>query len=91
MQALAAAGLENVRLFTDDALKLLMALPDASIDAVYLLYPDPWPKRRQRKRRFVSDAALAEIGENTGTSYDGAVVAACLRLFRERGFRLGEL
>ena len=37
------------------------------------------------------DAALAEIGENTGTSYDGAVVAACLRLFRERGFRLGEL
>ena len=29
---------------------------------VYLLYPDPWPKRRQRKRRFVSDASLAEIG-----------------------------
>ncbi len=37
------------------------------------------------------EAALAEIGENRGTSYDGAVVDACLRLFRERGFQLGEL
>ena len=37
------------------------------------------------------DAALAEIGENAGTSYDGSVVDACLRLFRERGFRLPEL
>ena len=40
---------------------LLAALPDASLARVYLLYPDPWPKRRQRKRRFVSDRALAEI------------------------------
>ncbi len=37
------------------------------------------------------EAALAEIGETRGTSYDGAVVDACLRLFRERGFQLGEL
>jgi tRNA (guanine-N7-)-methyltransferase len=61
VQAIAAAELENVRLFTDDALKLLMALPDGSVDAVYLLYPDPWPKTRHHKRRFVSPTTLAEL------------------------------
>ncbi|WP_084327382.1 tRNA (guanine(46)-N(7))-methyltransferase TrmB [Salinarimonas rosea] len=53
--------LANVRLFDQDAALLLPALPDASLDAVYLLYPDPWPKRRTRKRRFVSPRTLAEI------------------------------
>ncbi|QQR38962.1 tRNA (guanosine(46)-N7)-methyltransferase TrmB [Devosia rhizoryzae] len=61
VQAIAAAELTNVRLFTDDALKLLMALPDASVDAAYLLYPDPWPKTRHHKRRFVSPTTLAEL------------------------------
>ncbi|GJE57283.1 tRNA (guanine-N(7)-)-methyltransferase [Methylobacterium thuringiense] len=54
-------GLTNVRIRDEDATQLLAALPDASLARVYLLYPDPWPKRRQRKRRFVSDASLAEI------------------------------
>jgi len=54
-------GLTNVRIRDEDATQLLAALPDASIARVYLLYPDPWPKRRQRKRRFVSDGSLAEI------------------------------
>lgn len=61
VQAAAAADLRNVRLFTDDALKLLVQLPDASVDAVYLLYPDPWPKTRHHKRRFVSPTTLAEL------------------------------
>ena len=61
VQAIAAQGLENVRLFTDDALKLLVALPDASLDEVYLLYPDPWPKTRHHKRRFVSPTTLNEL------------------------------
>ncbi len=54
-------GLRNVRLWDEDATAVLAALPDASVVRVYLLYPDPWPKRRQRKRRFVADASLAEI------------------------------
>ncbi|MGU3538758.1 tRNA (guanine(46)-N(7))-methyltransferase TrmB [Methylobacterium sp. A54F] len=54
-------GLRNVRIRDEDVTALLAALPDASLARVYLLYPDPWPKRRQRKRRFVSDASLAEI------------------------------
>ena len=45
----------TIRRFTDEP------VPDAALARVYLLYPDPWPKRRQRKRRFVSDASLAEI------------------------------
>lgn len=61
VQAIAAEQLGNIRLFTDDALKLLVALPDASIDEIYLLYPDPWPKTRHHKRRFVSPTTLAEL------------------------------
>lgn len=53
--------LENIRLFTDDALKLLVKLPDSSVDGVYLLYPDPWPKTRHHKRRFVSPTTLGEL------------------------------
>lgn len=55
------ADLRNIRLFADDALKLLMSLPDASLDGAYLLYPDPWPKVRHHKRRFVSPTTLAEL------------------------------
>ncbi len=53
--------LENVRLFTRDALRLLEALPDASLDVIHLLYPDPWPKARHNKRRFVSPVTLEEM------------------------------
>src|SRR6185295_3540938 len=54
LEAIDEHHLGNVRLFTDDALKLLVKLPDASIDGAYLLYPDPWPKTRHHKRRFIS-------------------------------------
>ncbi|HEY8565080.1 MAG TPA: tRNA (guanine(46)-N(7))-methyltransferase TrmB [Beijerinckiaceae bacterium] len=56
-----AEALANIRLWDQDATELLPRLPDASLREVVLLYPDPWPKRRQRKRRFVSDATLTEI------------------------------
>jgi len=61
LQAIDEQGLENIRLYTDDALKLLQVLPDAALDRVYLLYPDPWPKTRHHKRRFVSPLTLAEL------------------------------
>lgn len=61
VQQIEAEGIGNVRLFTNDALKLLMALEPAVLDAVYLLYPDPWPKTRHHKRRFVSPTTLAEL------------------------------
>jgi tRNA (guanine-N7-)-methyltransferase len=51
-------GLDNIRLWDGDAALMLPRLPAGSLDAVDLLYPDPWPKRRQRKRRFVSERTL---------------------------------
>ena len=53
-----AEDLANIRLWDRDAAELIARLPDASLDRVHLLFPDPWPKRRQRKRRFVSDENL---------------------------------
>ena len=51
-------GLHNVRLFAGDAAEVLRALPRGSLDGIDLFYPDPWPKRRQRQRRFVSDMTM---------------------------------
>jgi tRNA (guanine-N7-)-methyltransferase len=61
VQQIDEQGLGNIRLFTDDALKLLLAMPDGVLDGVYLLYPDPWPKSRHHKRRFVSPTTLKEM------------------------------
>ena len=49
---------ENLRLYDDDATRLLDWLPQGSLDGIDLFYPDPWPKKRHWKRRFVSPANL---------------------------------
>jgi tRNA (guanine-N7-)-methyltransferase len=54
-------SLSNVRIHYGDARALLDCLPEKSIERVYLLYPDPWPKERQKRRRFVSLQNLASI------------------------------
>lgn len=56
--------LTNVRLLHEDARGLLPRLPEGAVDRIYLLFPDPWPKRRHRDRRFTGRAnldALARI------------------------------
>jgi tRNA (guanine-N7-)-methyltransferase len=53
--------LANIRLYGNDAALLLDWLPAASIDEIDLLYPDPWPKKRHWKRRFVSNENLSRI------------------------------
>jgi len=50
--------IENIRVFTDDARLLIAALPPASIERVFVLFPDPWPKRRHERRRIVSRETL---------------------------------
>jgi tRNA (guanine-N7-)-methyltransferase len=50
--------LDNVRLHDDDATVLLDWMPEASLDGIDLLYPDPWPKKKHWKRRFVSPVNL---------------------------------
>ncbi len=54
-------GLENVRLHVGDARDLLAALPDAALERVFILFPDPWPKVRHHKRRLVQAAFAAEL------------------------------
>ena len=55
-----AAKLANVRVFDQDVRFLLPHLPDASLSRISLLFPDPWPKARHAKRRFVSPEMLQE-------------------------------
>jgi tRNA (guanine-N7-)-methyltransferase len=55
-----AAGLRNVRLHAGDVRTLMTLLPDASIDRLYVLFPDPWPKTRHRKRRLIQSDFIAE-------------------------------
>jgi tRNA (guanine-N7-)-methyltransferase len=51
----------NVRLHADDARPLLRWLPPVSIGRAFILFPDPWPKKRHHKRRLVSEATLAQL------------------------------
>jgi tRNA (guanine-N7-)-methyltransferase len=51
----------NLRLWPDDARLLLARLPDACLDRLFLLFPDPWPKARHAKRRFVHPAQLPMV------------------------------
>lgn len=61
LTAIEQGNLSNVRVFDEDATRLLDWLPLASVDRVDLLYPDPWPKKRHLKRRFVSTGNLDRI------------------------------
>src|SRR5215469_6071453 len=54
-------GLANVRLFVDDARLLLACLPDRSLGRAFILFPDPWPKERHKKRRIVASETLDQL------------------------------
>jgi len=56
-----ARAIGNVRLFAGDAAELLAWLPPRSLARIDLIHPDPWPKRRHWKRRFVQDATVAAM------------------------------
>jgi tRNA (guanine-N7-)-methyltransferase len=51
----------NLRLYTDDARPLLKDMPAASLSKIFLMFPDPWPKARHAKRRFVHPDLLHEV------------------------------
>ena len=54
-------GLDNIRIFRDDARRLVAALADASIARAFILFPDPWPKERHKKRRLVTPEFLSAL------------------------------
>ena len=56
-----AAGVENIRLHAGDVRDLMELLPAACIARAFLLYPDPWPKARHHRRRFVTPEYLGPL------------------------------
>lgn len=57
----AARDVSNVRIHHGDARDMLERLPDGSLAAAFILFPDPWPKLRHHKRRFVNQENLMQI------------------------------
>lgn len=55
--------LENIKIFNGDARLLLENLKDKSIDMIYILFPDPWPKKRHNKRRIINEEFLELISK----------------------------
>ena len=56
-------GLDNVRVWDEDARFILEALPDTCISRVFILFPDPWPKIRHQKRRIISQETLSMLAQ----------------------------
>jgi tRNA (guanine-N7-)-methyltransferase len=94
LTAIEARALTNVRLHHGDAAELLAWLPASSLTRVDLLYPDPWPKRRHWKRRFVQDKsvqAIARVLKPAGTFRFASDISdytawTLIRLLRARDF-----
>ncbi len=61
LAAIEANGLRNIRLHFADAVDLIAWLPEKSLARIDLIHPDPWPKRRHWKRRFVQDDMVAQL------------------------------
>jgi tRNA (guanine-N7-)-methyltransferase len=86
--------LSNVRLHDGDVRELLGRLPDASLERVFILFPDPWPKARHNKRRLVQAETVAETarvlkpggGLRFGSDWADYVDWTLERLLRHGGF-----
>lgn len=61
MDGATSSSLENIRIHADDAREVLPWLPPSSIARAFILFPDPWPKKRHRKRRLVSNDLLRAL------------------------------
>jgi tRNA (guanine-N7-)-methyltransferase len=61
LAAIESGKLQNIRLHFDDAVNLMAWLPQRALTRIDLIHPDPWPKRRHWKRRFVQDAMVSRL------------------------------
>ncbi len=61
LSKLDAEPASNIRLHGGDARNIIDALPDASLERVFILFPDPWPKTRHHKRRFIQTEILNDL------------------------------
>jgi tRNA (guanine-N7-)-methyltransferase len=62
LAAICAENIENVRLHLGDAWELLPRMAEGSLARIDLIQPDPWPKRRHWKRRFIQDHTIVQMG-----------------------------
>ncbi len=61
LETIAAQGLGNIRIHAGDAREILAALPGRSVARIFILFPDPWPRKRHHKRRFISTENLDQL------------------------------
>ena len=54
-------AIDNIRIYKNDARILLEEIPNGRLENVYLLFPDPWPKKKHHKRRILTDEFLSEM------------------------------
>lgn len=52
---------DNIRIYDDDIRLLFKRMPNAFLDKIYLLFPDPWPKKKHASRRFINQENLKEL------------------------------
>ncbi len=90
--AIEERGLVTIRVYDGDAREVLAWLPARSICRIFLLFPDPWPKRRQQKRRLLASETIGECarvlvtgGEFRFASDSGDYAADALLLMRKSG------
>src|SRR5262245_38742069 len=90
--AVETSGVATIRVHDGDARDVLAWLPDGSIGRIFLLFPDPWPKRRQQKRRLLARETVCEFarvlapgGEFRFASDSGDYAAQALMLARASG------
>ena len=86
LAAIDAGKLANIRLHFGDASALIDWLPAGALARIDLLYPDPWPKRRHWKRRFIQDDSLKRLARILN---DRRRIAFCDRHCRLRGLGAG--
>ena len=95
LAAINAEALKNIRLHHGDALELIDWLPEGALSRIDILYPDPWPKRRHWKRRFISDDRVRRLGRilkaggelRFATDWAGYAEWTLLRFIRSPLFR----
>jgi tRNA (guanine-N7-)-methyltransferase len=90
--AIEERGIGTILVHDGDAREVLAWLPDRSIGRIFLLFPDPWPKRRQQKRRLLARETVSELarvlvpgGELRFASDSGDYAAQALLLARTSG------
>jgi len=85
-------GLDTIRVYDGDVREVLAWLPDGTISRIFMLFPDPWPKKRQLKRRLLAAETVKELarvlapgGELRFASDDADYAAQALALVGQSG------